>query len=208
MTNFVPIFPLKAVVFPHERLNIHISERELVHLIEECALEEKPFGTLPNILRHQSEFGTLMEVAEIAKKYKNGSLDVRIKGLRVLRILEHIRKVPDKKYSGAIVSYPENDNVKVDDATVELILQEVMRLYDLLGLGEKFPKGKIEWNSYEIGHTVGLTLKQEYELLTILNEVQRMEYIRRHLKSMRKVVAELESLKARIQLNGQFRNLT
>ena len=66
----------------------------------------------------------------------------------------------------------------------------------------------MDWVSYDIAHTVGLSEEQEYEILTILNETQRMEYIRRHLKSMLGVVKELEKLKARIMLNGHFRTLT
>ena len=45
-------------------------------------------------------------------------------------------------------------------------------------------------------------------MLGLFEEIQRLEYIRRHLHEMIPVVQELEQMKARIQLNGHFRDLS
>jgi hypothetical protein len=62
--------------------------------------------------------------------------------------------------------------------------------------------------SYEIGHLVGFSREQEYEMLQLFTEVQRLEYIRRHLKEIIPTIQELEEMKARIQRNGHFRDLS
>ena len=49
-----------------------------------------------------------LSIEEIAKEYDNGEMDIVTKGTVVFRILEIIKKIPDKLYSGAIVNYPEN----------------------------------------------------------------------------------------------------
>jgi len=208
MTNFIAIIPLKVVVFPNENLNIHVKEPKYIQLIQECIADKKQFGILPEIEDNHQATGTLMEIVEVARVYADNSLDIRIRGIRVFHVLEHIPAIPDKLFSGAIVAYPENNDIKISPSLTNLIIEEVMRLFVLLNLGHKFPKDKTEWVSYDIAHTIGFSLQQEYELLTILNEIQRMEYIRRQLKSMDTVVEELESLKARIMLNGHFRTLT
>jgi hypothetical protein len=52
-----------------------------------------------------------------------------------------------------------------------------------------------------------MSLDEEYEMLGLMKELQRQEYLRRHLKKVLPVVAEMESLKEKIKLNGHFRNL-
>jgi hypothetical protein len=53
----------------------------------------------------------------------------------------------------------------------------------------------------------GLSLEEEYEMLQLLREDQRVEYLRRHLQKVLPVVREMEALKDRIKLNGHFREL-
>ena len=50
-------------------------------------------------------------------------------------------------------------------------------------------------------------LDEEYEFLGLLNELQRQEYLKRHLAKVLPVVAEMETLKEKIKLNGHFKNL-
>ena len=44
MINFIPIFPLNIVVFPGEKLNLHIFEDRYIQLINDCVAEKKAFG--------------------------------------------------------------------------------------------------------------------------------------------------------------------
>ena len=63
-------------------------------------------------------------------------------------------------------------------------------------------------NTYEVAHHIGLTLQEEYELLGLMNELQRQEYIKRHLTKVFPMVAEMEGLKEKIKQNGHFQNLS
>jgi len=208
MTNFVPIFPLEIVVFPGEPLNLHIFEPQYKQLIRECIDGKKPFG-IPSVFDKKiGELGTLMEIVEVVKEYESGELDIRTRGLSVFRILEVIKEIPDKLYHGAIVNYPENTMEPGDTNISNLILSEVKRMYQLLNVQGKFPGGPDAVISYGIGHFVGLTKEQEYEMLGIFTEIQRLEYLRRHLNPILPVVQELEEIKARVQRNGHFRDLS
>ena len=60
---------------------------------------------------------------------------------------------------------------------------------------------------YDIAHHAGLTVKEEYELLELLQELQRQEYLKRHLQKVLGVMAEMDGLKKRIKLNGHFKHL-
>lgn len=207
MTNFVPVFPLSIVVYPGESLNLHVFEPRYKQLIKECLADKKAFG-IPCVLdRKVEEYGTLMEIEELVTEYDDGEMDIKTRGKRVFRVLEMVKEIPDKLYSGAIVNYPENVTEREDSKISDLIISEVRRLYSLLNMENKFPV-KEKLVSYEIAHFVGLSKTQEYELLSLFTETQRLEYIRRHLNNIIPVINELEQVKARIQRNGHFRNLS
>ena len=207
MTNFIAIFPLSIVVYPGERLNLHIFEPRYKQLIAECAAGNKPFG-IPSVTgNHLNDLGTLVEVNEVAKTYDNGEMDIRVTGLSVFRILEATGRVPDKLYNGAIVTYPDND-MKGNPNLLKKVVNGIRELHRLMHIKKEFPRPEEELSSYDIAHLAGLSLEEEYEILGLLMELQRLEYLRRHLKKALPMAAGLENLREKVKLNGHFRNLS
>jgi Lon protease-like protein len=207
MTNFIPIFPLGIVVYPGEQLNLHIFEPRYKQLINECRQSGRPFG-IPAVINNKlGELGTLVELAGVEQEYENGEMDIRAKGLRVFRVLEIIREVPEKLYSGAIVNYPDN-NATGDREMMQRIVRGIKELHRLLEVGKDFKKAEAELVSYDLAHHAGLSLEEEYELLGLMHELQRQEYLKRHLNKVLPMLAEMEKLKEKVRLNGHFRNLS
>ena len=208
MTNFIPIFPLGIVVYPGEIVNLHIFEPRYKQLVNECHTEGKPFG-IPTVIDNKlNEMGTLVRITEVVKVYDNGEMDIRTHGLRVFRVLEMIKTVPDKLFSGAIVNYPDNIEGPGKRRLMEKVINAVRQLHHLLNITKDFHKPDEELASYDIAHHAGLSLEQEYELLGLLREEQRQEYLKRHLGKVLPVMAEMETLKEKVKLNGHFKNLS
>jgi len=207
MTNFTPIFPLGIVVYPGEELNLHIFEPRYRQLIRECVENKKPFGITTVIDDKMNEVGVLMEVVEISKLYDDGKMDIKTRGIRVFRILEVIKELPEKLYSGAIVNYPNNSE-KDTRILMPALLIAIRELHRLLDVEKKFKAPDHELWSYDIAHHAGLSLTEEYELLELMVEAQRQEYLKRHLAKVLPVMAEMESLKLRVKQNGHFKNLS
>ena len=206
MINFIPIFPLAIVVYPGETLNLHIFEERYKQLIRESYESGKPFG-IPAVIKDEvAEMGTLVKVSELVKVYEDGRMDIRVTGLNVFRILEVIRHVPDKQYSGAIVDYPDNE-IMLRVQMVQQVVHALRELHRLLKVSKELKKPDEQLTSYDIAHHAGLNLEEEYELLGLLREDQRLEYLKRHLSRIIPLAAGLESLKEKIQLNGHFREL-
>src|SRR5579862_8756782 len=195
MTNFIPIFPLSIVVYPGESLNLHIFEPRYKQLINECFKEGKPFGIPPIINNEVQEMGTLVNVTEIVNVQDNGEMDIKTKGLSVFRILELIKSVPDKLYSGAIVNHPENVTGTGKKDLMLKVVNAIRELHKLLKISKDFNKKDEELNVYDIAHHAGLSLDEEYELLKLLREEQREEFLKRHLSRVLPVIAQMESLK-------------
>lgn len=204
MTNFIPIFPLELVVYPGEELNLHIFEPRYKQLIQECHSGKKAFG-IPTVLQTLQEFGSLVEITELSKVYDNGEMDIKTKGIQVFRVLEVVNKVPDKLYYGAIVNYPEN-RTRGNSEVMSSLLSSVRHLHRLLKVAKSFKKEDHELTTYDLAHHVGLSLEEEYEFLTLLDERQRQEYLKRHLAKSIPTVAGMEELKEKIKLNGHFKN--
>jgi uncharacterized protein len=207
MTNFIPIFPLGIVVYPGEDLNLHIFEPRYKQLIKECHELKKPFGIPPVIENNMKDFGSLVTITELSKAYDNEEMDIKTKGEKVFRILEVIKSVPDKLYSGAIVNYPdthERGNVEL----MRKVMAGIRDLHRLLKVTKEFNKPDEEIRCFEVAHHIGLSLEEEYELLGLLDERQRQEYLKRHLTKVIPMVAGMEQLKEKIKLNGHFKNLS
>lgn len=207
MTNFIPIFPLSLVVFPGEKVHLHIFEPRYKQLITECFETKKTFG-IPSVVNNKlQEMGTLVQVTDIVQTYDNGELDIKTEGLRIFRILEVIKQVPEKLYSGAIVNYPENDDYGNRELMQKVVLG-VKQLHKLLNITKDFKKPEDQLKTYDVGHHAGLSLEEEYEFLGLMKELQRQEYIKRHLQKVLPMLLEMEGLKEKVKLNGHFRNLS
>jgi hypothetical protein len=149
----------------------------------------------------------MVTITEVTKVYDDGEMDIKTKGEKVFRILEVIKEIPEKLYSGAIVNYPPNHEHGSAEV-MRRVVSSIRELYKMLKVEKDFKKEDEELNVYDVAHHIGLTLEQEYELLNLMHERQRQEYLKRHLTKVLPMVAEMESLKEKVKLNGHFKNLS
>jgi hypothetical protein len=138
---------------------------------------------------------------------ENGEMDFKSSGDKVFRVLEVIREIPDNLYSGAIVNYPPN-NEKGSVEVMRKVVNSIRELFRMLKVEKEFNKPDEELSTYDIAHHVGMSLQEEYELLGLMHERQRQEYLKRHLTHVIPLVAQMESLKEKVKLNGHFKNLS
>lgn len=206
MTNFIPIFPLGVVVYPGESLNLHIFEPRYKQLINECNENSKPFGIPCVIDNRLQDYGTVVRIKEMSKQYENGEMDIKTEGEKVFRILEVIKEIPDKLYSGAIVNYPVNHQTGSAEV-MRRVVASIREMYKLLNVQKDFEKEDTQLTTYDVAHHVGFSLQEEYELLNLMHERQRQEYLKRHLTKVIPMVAQMEGLKEKVKLNGHFKNL-
>lgn len=206
MTNFIPIFPLGIVVYPGEHLNLHIFEPRYRQLIKDSFESKKPFG-IPAVINNKlSEMGTLVQVIEISKTYDDGKMDIKTEGTEVFKILEVVHELPEKLYSGAIVTYP--GNITKGSATkMKNILRGIREIHKHLNVTKEFGKPDEQLSSYDVAHHAGLSIEDEYRLLEFSQELQRQEFLKRHIAKVLPVMEEMDLLKGKIKLNGHFKNL-
>jgi len=208
MNDFLPLFPLKLVAFPGERLNLHIFEPRYKQLFRECQENQITFG-IPAFLNEKiMDIGTELKLEKIEKTYDNGSLDVRTVGIGIFRIEEYYSQAPNKLYAGADITRLDHEAGDVSPDARENIFVYLEKLYGILSIEKKkMPKNAQSIVSYDIAHHVGFSVEQEYALLRIESEQARLEYIHMQLQKIVPVAKEMENLKERARLNGHFKKI-
>lgn len=207
MSRYLPLFPLNVVVFPGEKLNLHIFEARYKQLIYDCLENNSTFGIPTYINNEVGLYGTEIKLLNVEKKYESGEMDIRTQGLGIFKILEFDKQAPGRLYAGGTVE--DVENVQDEDIVVKLQLREMLEeLYTALGISSLYLDLPENFSSFDVGHHLGLNTEQEYTLLQCHSEGLRQEMILQHLKQVLPIVAETEKLKERVRLNGHFKNLT
>jgi uncharacterized protein len=207
MTNFIPVFPLQIVAYPTEQVNLHIFEPRYKQLIKECYTQNN-FFCIPIIIDgYVQEFATVLQVISIEKQYKSGEMDIHCNTLYTCKILEIIKEVPNKMYSGAIVMHLPIPTFTASHLQAK-VLDAVAQLHQILQIQKKYKKPFDTLTSFDVAHHVGLTIQQEYQLLCIESETQRWQYLDSHLQHYISTLSNRQATIDRIYLNGQFRNLS
>lgn len=203
MDGYLPLFPLKLVAFPDEPINLHIFEPRYKQLINDILETGDTFG-IAVYIDSLMPFGTEVQLLDVSKLYEDGRMDIKTKALGVFEILSFDNPMPGKLYAGGKVNFKENDLKVPEEIYREFLfyLKELLRL-----LNHPVDLVPFAVNSFSFAHKIGLTLAEEYELLTMEKESDRIAYLLRHLMKVIPVTREMEAAKKKIQMNGHFKNL-
>ncbi|WP_205410279.1 LON peptidase substrate-binding domain-containing protein [Aquimarina longa] len=199
----LPLFPLQTVVYPRERLSLHVFEKRYQQLINDCEEENILFG-IPTFINNKLEYGTEVQLLKISQKYPRGECDVICMGKRVFRIKKFYQEFPDKLYAGGEVEFIKDDNSS-RAALQEKLLKKITILYTELAIDTP-PVFTVPLISYQVAHKIGLSLHQEYYLLKLRNEIERLKYLINHLTTTIPVVRQMNKTKEVIKMNGHFKS--
>ncbi|MBU1820095.1 MAG: LON peptidase substrate-binding domain-containing protein [Bacteroidetes bacterium] len=204
MPAFLPFFPLNLVVYPGEKLNLHIFEERYRQLISECLETGESFGIPTYLDDRLPGCGTEVKVTKLHERHEDGTMDISTEGIQVFRIETFENPVNDKLYAGGEVAFLTEDTDLV--RPLPQLTELLDTLYDLLATPVAYDVLKAPF-SFQIAHKAGLSLADEYSLLTMKRESQRQQFLIQHLLKVIPVVREMEQTKARIRMNGHFKNL-
>lgn len=205
--NLYPLFPLELVAYPLEKLKLHIFEPRYKQLIENCAREKFLFG-IPCYRKNKTmEYGSLMRLLKIEKKYRDGKMDITTEGVCVFRLDRYLETYPDRLFPGGYIKKLKLD-LNADPKLILPIRESLLELYDFMNI-TSIPKAleKENFYTFEIAHKVGLNKDQEYDFLQIPTEMERQEYLILHLGKLIPMARNMEEMRTKIQQNGQFKGI-
>jgi hypothetical protein len=131
-------------------------------------------------------------------------MDIVCVARQVFKILTFDNEMHGKAYAGGIVQFLDNinDGENSEKKEVIILLEELYGLMDV-------PYTQIPFeifNSYILAHKMGLSYEQEYQLLQLSRESERLSFIKAHLQATIKVLQQVNKTKELIDMNGHFRN--
>jgi len=203
----LPLFPLSIVVFPDEKLNLHIFEPRYKQLITDSIKQGSTFGISPYVNGKLNPKGTEVKLLEISKIYEDGKMDVKTQGVKVFDTLRFERLMPDKLYPyGEVTFIP--DQAAFDFSLEPQILELTKELFSLLDISNELNLSKKTFLSYSLAHHIGLSIDQKLVLLSLNSEIKRQKLIHEHLYNFVPMIRQAEEVKDRAAQNGHFKNLT
>lgn len=202
METYMPIFPLKLVAFPGEEINLHIFEPRYKQLISDI-LDNTTFG-IAVYLDKLMPFGTEVELKEVSKVYQDGRMDIKTIGKKVFEIKNLDNPMPSKLYAGGKVLFSADDST-IPQNLYSKFLFYLKELFHLMNFDINLIP--LQVNSFTYAHKIGLKLEEEYYLLTMDKEEERVKYLIKHLLKIIPVLQDVEAAKEKILMNGHFKNL-
>ena len=199
----LPLFPFQSVFYPGETVPLHIFEDRYKQLIHDCRREALTFG-IPVYINNSISYGTEVQLVEVVNTYESGEMDVVCVARQIFKVLSFEQQLEGKLYAGGEVAFLETEN----DADVDLraeVLQKVEELYDIMDVPFTKTSPK-QFNSYSLAHKMGLSFEQEYELLLMTKETDRLNFIKAHLEATTHVLNKVNRTKEVIEMNGHFKN--
>jgi ATP-dependent Lon protease len=218
--ELIPLFPLSIVVFPGQRVPLHIFEARYKEMIADCEApadgESSPFGIslATNEGRKMESIGCTVVVEGIGPKYPDGSFDIVGQGRRRYLTRE---TYGDRAYATARVEYFDDVEEEEDSALVNALGERLSQLEKLVS-GSVDPGGSEgqpavpdanatgrEKASFAIAARTIPEAGKRQQLLVMTSENARLQFLVDHLDAMLPALRDRIEEQQRAKSNGKPR---
>ncbi len=202
----LPLFPLELVLYPHQRLQLHIFEERYKEMVARCLAANEPFGVVYVSEGKLADVGCLAEITRILTKYEDGKMDIQVEGTERFQIGDlYYQESYVTADVDTIVEPPESLNSE----DKERAITQHMRLLELTGVKVRPSIYQHLSNvSFVLAENAGLTTEQKQQLLEMSSENERLAFLTGHFESILPHVQELETIRRKIKSNGHFEEET
>lgn len=194
----LPLFPLKAVLFPGATEALHIFEPRYREMIGRCLEHDEPFGV--SLILEGEEAGAPAvphrigtEAGIIAsQRYPDGRYDIVVEGRRRFEILNLDRTRPYLRAEVRILEEPEGaEDADLAEAVAKLF-EGVLESLELSGqavIDETWKNLDARSLSYKVASVLPVGTAAKQELLEIPDTAARLKRIAEALMALRRIGA-------------------
>ena len=201
----IALFPLNIVAFPGEAVNLHIFEPRYKALIHDCLEQGINFG-IPSYVLNKIDLGTEVKILEVTKKYDDGRMDIKTEALNAFKVVDFWNPWGTNEYAGGSIDYVKAQEEETNMSSLYEFKELVSRLFGWLGEVDTPDVSSIS-SVYDIGHKIGLKPEEEYKLLGITSENDRLKFALKHLENLIPALERAHDAQERIRQNGHFKHL-
>lgn len=200
----LPLFPLGLVLYPNERLPLHIFEERYKDLTHYCLENDEPFGIVYSEDGKMAQTGSTARIQEVVNRYDDGRMDIMVEGEQRFRLGELYEA---ESYITADATLIEDDDAEVDLSLKERVITQHMKLLELAGRTVR-PSlyENVEFLSFVLAQNAGLDTSQKQEVLELDSENDRIQYLIRHFEELIPRIEQREDVRRRVRSNGHFKD--
>lgn len=200
----LPLFPLGEVLYPRERLPLHIFEDKYKEMIGRCLERNEVFGVVLFDEGEMAGIGCTARVSEVTARYEDGRMDILVKGEQRFRLKEARQEFAYMTADVELLNEPEEP---YESDLKERAITQHMKLLELAGRTVRPSLYQdVKEVSFVMAHNAGLSLKQKQEVLELRGENERIAYLVDHFEGLIPRVEQMEDLRRKIKSNGHFKD--
>jgi len=201
----IPLFPLNVVLLPGATLPLHIFEPRYRQMVKNCLKEKSEFGMLLSLPKGVVRVGCTAEIAEVAKRYDDGRMDILTVGRAPFRAVDLFTENPLLEGQ---VDYLE-DREAPSNPCVQRELVELFEACHTL-IYDDYPKNLErtlpEELSYLVAGTLPMELLWKQQILELRSETDRQERLVAYLRAWAPHLQKSEAMRQHAGGNGHGLN--
>jgi len=197
--GFIPLFPLRVVVFPRTHLPLHIFEERYKEMVSGAIRDQSEFGIVPAHENGIASTGCTVKVEKLLQMYPDGRMDILTRGQRRFEI---VTINEEKDYLQAEVSFFDDED---DAASPELRAQAVLHFKELAALPVSRALGEPDMADRQLSFQLAQGLPDLDFLSSLLrarSEDERLKQLNHYLSEYIPRQRTIERLKALAPTNG------
>ncbi len=192
--EIIGLFPLKLFLLHQERTTLHIHEPKYLQLINECVEKEGFFGIPFQCNTKLHEYGCVVKVVEISKKYQDGQIDIIIECVQNFKLMSFEAQKEDRLFPNGTVSLINNQLISPNDELIELANDYNHLLFET----------EVTQSPYiDIQHIISLLSLENEEKLKLFryNPLKKIQFLIHKLKYMSILVHQEKLVEHQYHLN-------
>ena len=204
---FLPLFPLKVVLFPREDLALHIFEERYKQMIGECLEHRWEFGIVLVEDSSLASIGCTASISRVVKKFDDGRMDILVHGQRRFEILQLDQEKPylrcEAQFFDDEAADPPSEDARRQ--VLDLYSQFVEKLPAGEDSGEAPPAIGDPQISFQIAGLLPADLSFRQSLLPLRSESERLRRVASYLQKMTMHLTAVAQTRAKAGANGHGR---
>ncbi len=202
--SLIPLFPLQLVLFPGDKLPLHIFEPRYREMARECIDSATPFGVVSYIDNKVSRVGTLAKIAKVEKMYEDGKCDIVCYGTD--RFISHSYNSSRAFLQASVTGFKDEKKLGASDkALLANVLKRFEVLSELASLKLENPGLPTPENAFGFGHLIGFDLAQKQNLLEIKTERERLLFVLGQIERSIPQLEAFQDVRKLVKSNGHFK---
>ncbi len=198
MLKQIPIFPLNIFLLPGDYTQLYIFEERYKQLINDCLENQIGFGIAYTNTLNAKNYGSLVEVVEVVKRYEGGEMDIIIKATGVFKLGKYYLQKENKLYPGGEVEFLKT--VQNHQASEDLVRCFKKYLLTQEGINSKLITSN-NLGIYDIANELYMNDYEKLELMDIQTSDLIDQYLLNYIRYLELLQQQEKSVFQNIYLN-------